>query len=76
MSNPVTRRAGGVCDTTQTTRRATDVCTCDTYPDNLGPCWTYLKGHETENCCYCDHEQSCHNPLMNQLIDNAVLTNN
>ena len=47
------------CETTLTERFEVENCECDTYPDNLGPCATYLVGIN-ENCVYCDHNEKCH----------------
>lgn len=50
----------GRCDTTKTMRY--DVacgCADPEYPDNLGPCATYLQGGSGK-CVYCEHPESCH----------------
>ena len=47
------------CETTLTNRYEVEDCTCDTYPGNLGPCDTYLKG-ASGDCVYCDHNEECH----------------
>ncbi len=53
----------GRCETTLTERFKVDDCVCNTYPDNLGPCETYETG-ASGNCVYCDHEEECHNKVL------------
>lgn len=52
-------RQSGVCETTSTYRYEIKDCTCNTYPDNLGPCGTWEVGGNG-NCVYCDHTRECH----------------
>lgn len=48
------------CETTLTIRASKALCVgCGTYPDNLGPCRTWLRGPEGR-CTYCDHGPECH----------------
>ena len=49
---------GGICETTNTSRRATE-CDCPTYPENLGPCFRWERGGNGR-CAYCDHNEACH----------------
>ena len=48
----------GACDTTCTPRFANPECTCQTYPDNLGPCSRHEVG-SNGRCVYCDHALTC-----------------
>ena len=57
----------GSCGTTLTERFFNPNCICDTYPDNLGPCKTYVLGGNGR-CCYCDHKKSCHDELLNKTM--------
>jgi len=48
------------CDTTLTLRHPRTDCSCNTYPDNLGPCVEFMGGAFPGHCVFCDHEEPCH----------------
>lgn len=52
----------GLCDTTMT-ERFDQVCTCDTYAGNKGPCNTFEAG-DNGRCAYCDHGHQCHETVV------------
>lgn len=60
----VTGSPQGRCATTLTERFVNLDCTCDTYPDNLGPCKGYEEGGRVGHCVYCDHTPACHLALL------------
>jgi hypothetical protein len=63
MTQP-TGTAQGRCETTQTERYVNAACTCDTYPENLGPCLRFEEGERSGFCVYCDHGVGCHQQLL------------
>ena len=59
MDIHVKRVSSPACETTLTERFAVEDCTCDTYPENEGPCAKFEKG-ASGNCVYCEHDEECH----------------
>lgn len=59
---PAASTSQGLCETTLTERFAFDDCVCGTYPENMGPCRTFLPGLDGR-CAYCDHRLGCHSAI-------------
>ena len=62
----MTRISEERCDTTLTMRYWIDNCDCGCYPDNLGPCTTWIAGPDGR-CPYCAHTIECHAKLATRL---------
>lgn len=53
----------GLCETTLTERFSFEECVCGTYPDNLGPCRSFVPGANPRRCVYCAHRIGCHTAI-------------